>query len=72
MRALSGLTKDVRPKLGAGPRLERLTAAALTAYVREEDRLRALDVGFQMHIPKPAGEAHLSAPESPAIDSELF
>jgi PAS domain S-box-containing protein len=28
-------------------------AAALTAYVREEDRLRALDAGFQTHIPKP-------------------
>jgi PAS domain S-box-containing protein len=28
-------------------------AAALTAYVREEDRLRALDAGFQTHISKP-------------------
>jgi signal transduction histidine kinase len=28
-------------------------AAALTAYARAEDRLRALDAGFQMHLPKP-------------------
>jgi CheY-like chemotaxis protein len=28
-------------------------AAALTAYVREEDRLRALEAGYQAHVPKP-------------------
>jgi PAS domain S-box-containing protein len=30
-----------------------IPAAALTAYVREEDRLQALSAGFQRHVPKP-------------------
>ncbi len=31
----------------------RTPAAALTAYARAEDRLRALRAGFQIHLPKP-------------------
>lgn len=31
----------------------RVPAIALTAYVRVEDRLRALSAGYQMHVPKP-------------------
>jgi hypothetical protein len=34
-------------------------AAALTAYARTEDRLRALRAGFQMHLPKPVQPAEL-------------
>ncbi|MEC4815856.1 MAG: PAS domain S-box protein [Scytonema sp. PMC 1069.18] len=30
-----------------------IPAAALTAYARESDRIKALEAGFQMHIPKP-------------------
>lgn len=30
-----------------------VSAIALTAYAREDDRLKALAAGFQMHIPKP-------------------
>jgi PAS domain S-box-containing protein len=40
--------RALKPEEGCG-----VPAAALTAYVREEDRLRALDAGFQTHIPKP-------------------
>jgi signal transduction histidine kinase/ActR/RegA family two-component response regulator len=36
-------------------------AAALTAYVREEDRQRAFDAGFQMHLAKPIDAASLLA-----------
>jgi len=36
-----------------------IPAAALTAYVREEDRMQALAAGFQMHIPKPIDPVHL-------------
>jgi PAS domain S-box-containing protein len=36
-------------------------AAALTAYARPEDRMRALVAGFQMHVPKPVEPAELIA-----------
>ena len=34
-------------------------AAALTAYARDEDRKRALDAGYQMHISKPVTSTQL-------------
>jgi CheY-like chemotaxis protein len=34
-------------------------AAALTAFAREEDRVAALDAGFQMHLAKPIDAAAL-------------
>lgn len=37
-----------------------IPAAALTAYTREEDRLKILAAGFQMHIPKPVELAELT------------
>ena len=37
----------------------RIPAAALTAYARAEDRVRALRSGFQMHVPKPVEPAEL-------------
>ena len=37
----------------------RLPAIALTAYARQEDRMRALAAGFQMHIAKPVEPAEL-------------
>jgi CheY-like chemotaxis protein len=36
-------------------------AAALTAYARPEDRMRALMAGFQIHVPKPVQPAELVA-----------
>ena len=41
-------------------------AAALTAYVGEEDRMRVLQSGFQIHVPKP-----ISASELVAVVSNL-
>jgi CheY-like chemotaxis protein len=38
-----------------------IPAAALTAYVMEEDRLRVLSSGFQTHIPKPVDPTKLAA-----------
>jgi signal transduction histidine kinase/DNA-binding response OmpR family regulator len=35
------------------PEMRNLPAVALTAYAREEDRLRALSAGFQAHLVKP-------------------
>ncbi len=37
----------------------RIAAAALTAYVRAEDRVKVLRSGFQLHIPKPVEPAEL-------------
>jgi CheY-like chemotaxis protein len=39
----------------------RTPAAALTAYARAEDRLRALSAGFQVHLAKPVQPAELIA-----------
>jgi PAS domain S-box-containing protein len=39
----------------------RIPAAALTAYARSEDRMRAQSAGFQAHVPKPVEPAELIA-----------
>lgn len=39
----------------------RIAAIALTAYARVEDRVRALNAGFQTHIAKPVEPAELTA-----------
>src|SRR5262245_3060868 len=39
---------------------DRIPAIALTAYGRSEDRLRALQAGFQMHVAKPVQPAELA------------
>ncbi|MCU1382983.1 MAG: hypothetical protein JWL71_1680 [Acidobacteria bacterium] len=41
------------------PRRRRLPAAALTAFARSEDRVRALRSGFDMHLAKPIEPAEL-------------
>ncbi len=38
-----------------------LPAAALTAFARREDRMRALRAGYQTHVPKPVDPAELIA-----------
>jgi CheY-like chemotaxis protein len=50
-------------KLRSLPRDEggNIPAAALTAYTRPEDRLRALQAGFQIHLAKPVERAELVA-----------
>lgn len=40
---------------------DRIPAIALTAYARVEDRVRALNAGFQVHVPKPIEPAELVA-----------
>ncbi len=37
-----------------------IPAAALTAYARTEDRLRAIQEGYQLHLPKPIEAAELT------------
>ncbi|MBX9255436.1 PAS domain S-box protein [Desmonostoc muscorum CCALA 125] len=43
------------PELGGN-----IPAAALTAYARAEDRMRAIQEGYQMHLPKPVEPAELA------------
>jgi CheY-like chemotaxis protein len=43
------------------PAIRSIPAAALTAYVRSEDRTRALRSGFQLHLSKPIEPAELMA-----------
>jgi PAS domain S-box-containing protein len=48
--------RELDPQAGG-----RTPAAALTAYARTEDRMRALLAGFQIHLPKPIEPAELIA-----------
>ena len=41
------------------PRLRDLPAVALSAFARSEDKTRALEAGFQTHLPKPTEPADL-------------
>jgi PAS domain S-box-containing protein len=43
------------------PAVSRVPAAALTAFARAEDRTRALQSGFEMHLAKPVDPAELVA-----------
>ena len=40
-------------------RVRQVPAAALTAYARSEDRMKALRAGFQIHLAKPIDPAEL-------------
>jgi CheY-like chemotaxis protein len=42
------------------PRVSGIRAAAVTAYARSEDRIRALEAGYQVHIAKPLEEHELT------------
>lgn len=47
-------TKHLKTKSG-----KQIPAAAITAYAREEDQLKALQAGFQTHLSKPIDPSHL-------------
>ena len=51
------LIKELR--LRSSKRGGSVPAAALTAYARTEDRLRALRAGFQIHLAKPVHPSEL-------------
>jgi signal transduction histidine kinase/DNA-binding response OmpR family regulator len=51
------------PEAGGG-----VPAVALTAYAREEDRVRALAAGFQKHVPKPVEPTELVAVIAGLVD----
>jgi CheY-like chemotaxis protein len=53
--------KEVRAlEAEQGAEADQIPAIALTAYGRSEDRLRALQAGFHMHVAKPVEPAELA------------
>jgi hypothetical protein len=48
-----------RIRTQSSPHSASIPAAALTAFARDEDRLQALDAGFQLHLPKPVDASSL-------------
>jgi PAS domain S-box-containing protein len=52
---------DFMKAVRALPAHARVPAAALTAYAHADDRRRALDAGYQMHLPKPVEPHELIA-----------
>ena len=48
-------------RASSDPRVRDIPAAALTAFARSEDRTRALQTGFEMHLAKPVDPGELVA-----------
>jgi len=59
MPQLDGYQFIDRVRRHANPRVRELPAAALTAYARSHDRIKALRAGFQIHLAKPIDPAEL-------------
>ena len=56
-----GYTLIRRIRAAEAPGLASIPAAALTAFARDEDRQRALQAGFQLHLAKPIDAPSLVA-----------
>jgi PAS domain S-box-containing protein len=59
MPRMDGFTFIDRLRRHADSRVREVPAAALTAFARSEDRMRALQAGFQIHLAKPIDPAEL-------------
>jgi CheY-like chemotaxis protein len=59
MPQLDGFGFIDRVRRHPNPRVRDVPAAALTAYARSEDRMKALRAGFQIHLAKPIDPAEL-------------
>jgi CheY-like chemotaxis protein len=59
MPVLDGYHLIERVRRHSNPRVRQLPAAALTAYARPDDRVKALRAGFQIHLAKPIDPAEL-------------
>jgi CheY-like chemotaxis protein len=59
MPTLDGFAFIERVRRHPNPRVRDVPAAALTAYARSEDRVKALRAGFQIHLAKPIDPAEL-------------
>jgi CheY-like chemotaxis protein len=61
MPGMDGFSLIAKIRASADPAIREMPAAALTAYARSEDRVRALKSGFQMHLAKPIDPTELVA-----------
>ena len=59
MPLLDGFQLITRLRRHRNPRVREIPAAALTAYARSDDRMKALRAGFQIHLAKPIDPAEL-------------
>ena len=61
MPYMDGFEFIARVRGSSDPRVRDIPAAALTAFARSEDRTRALQSGFEMHLAKPVDPGELVA-----------
>jgi len=61
MPSMDGFELIATLRRASDQKLRNLPAAALTAYARSEDRMRALRTGFNLHLAKPIDPAALMA-----------
>ena len=61
MPEIDGFELIRRIRASADPEVSDVPAAALTAFARSEDRTKALQSGFEMHLAKPVDPGELVA-----------
>ena len=61
MPQMDGLEFIARIRASNEPDIRDIPAAALTAFARSEDRTKALESGFEMHLAKPVDPGELVA-----------
>jgi CheY-like chemotaxis protein len=59
MPVMDGFQLIERIRQSAEPPVRDIPAAALTAYARSEDRIKALESGYHMHLAKPIDPGEL-------------
>ncbi|MGE3512364.1 MAG: response regulator, partial [Vicinamibacterales bacterium] len=61
MPGMDGFEFISRVRASENPAIRDVPAAALTAFARSDDRTRALQAGFELHLAKPVDPAELVA-----------
>ncbi|HEY2383915.1 MAG TPA: PAS domain S-box protein, partial [Terriglobia bacterium] len=61
MPEMDGFEFITRVRASSNPDVREIPAAALTAFARSEDRTKALQRGFEMHLAKPVDPGELAA-----------
>ena len=65
---LSQTSPEHAAHMSPSPPRRKIPAAALTAYARTEDRMRAIKEGFQLHLPKPVDPVELATVVASLVD----